>query len=222
MRGNIVVNTTPDFNSDFLIQNEDIIKGVLPLVKYLKKGEPWYKVIVHGIPIREFNTEDGMDLVVSEIKTFNKGLEPVGRPYWATPREKRDSGLVQKGSVIVAFPTEDQANRAIKNRLYIAGISARVAKFRLVPSTTQCTKCAGFGHLEDPCKRDLKCLLCSEGHLTKDHYCTVCKKTGQKCSHLVTKCANCDSTTHSANSKLCEVYIAIKTKAKATIHTLNE
>jgi hypothetical protein len=95
---------------------------VLPLVTYLKKGEPWYKVIVHGIPIREFNTEDGMDLVISEIKTFNKGLEPIGRPYWATPREKRDSGLVQKGSVIVAFPTEEQANRAIKNKLYIAGI----------------------------------------------------------------------------------------------------
>jgi hypothetical protein len=194
---------------------------VLPLVTHLKKGEPWYKVIVHGIPIREFNTEDGMDLVVSEIKTFNKGLEPIGRPYWATPKEKRDSG-VQKGSVIVAFPTEEQANRAIKNRLYIAGISARVAKFRLVPSTTQCTKCAGFGHLEDPCKRDLKCLLCSEGHLTKDHYCTICKKTSQKCSHLVTKCANCNSTTHSASSKLCEVYIAIKTKAKATIYTHNE
>jgi hypothetical protein len=48
-----------------------------------------------------------MDLVVSKIKTFNKSLEPVGRPYWAIPREKRDSGLVQKGSVIVAFPTED-------------------------------------------------------------------------------------------------------------------
>ena len=40
IRGNIVVNTTPDFNSDFLIQNKDIIKGVLPLVTSLKKGEP--------------------------------------------------------------------------------------------------------------------------------------------------------------------------------------
>ena len=54
---------------------------MLPLVIGLKKGEPWYKVIVHSIPIQEFNTEDGIDLVVSEIKTFNKGLEPIGRLY---------------------------------------------------------------------------------------------------------------------------------------------
>ena len=32
IRGNIVVNTTPEFNLDFLIQHKDIIKGVLPLV----------------------------------------------------------------------------------------------------------------------------------------------------------------------------------------------
>lgn len=34
-RGNIVVYTTPDFNSDFLIEKEAIIKGVLPLVTSL-------------------------------------------------------------------------------------------------------------------------------------------------------------------------------------------
>ncbi|PMD56428.1 uncharacterized protein K444DRAFT_693855, partial [Hyaloscypha bicolor E] len=32
-KGNIIVNTTPEFNSDFLVQNEATIKGVLPLVK---------------------------------------------------------------------------------------------------------------------------------------------------------------------------------------------
>ncbi|PMD58875.1 uncharacterized protein K444DRAFT_724609, partial [Hyaloscypha bicolor E] len=31
-KGNIIVNTTPEFNSDFLVQNQAIIKGVLPLV----------------------------------------------------------------------------------------------------------------------------------------------------------------------------------------------
>jgi hypothetical protein len=31
-KGNIIVNTTPEFNSNFLVQNQAIIKGVLPLV----------------------------------------------------------------------------------------------------------------------------------------------------------------------------------------------
>ena len=32
LKGNIIVNTTPEFNSDFLVQNQAIIKGVLPLI----------------------------------------------------------------------------------------------------------------------------------------------------------------------------------------------
>src|SRR6267154_498831 len=80
-KGNIIVNTTPEFNSDFLVQNEAIIKGVLPLVIRVQKGEPWYKVIIYGISIRKFDIPEGMDLVLEEIKTFNKGLEPIGQPY---------------------------------------------------------------------------------------------------------------------------------------------
>ena len=96
-----------------------------------------------------------MDLVLEEIKTFNKGLEPIGQPYWATSKEKRDSGLQRAGSVVVAFPTEAQANRAIKNRLLIAGISAKVVKYHTISSTAQCTRCAGYGHLDSICKKNL-------------------------------------------------------------------
>ena len=76
-KGNITVNTTPEFNSDFLVQNEATIKGVLPLVTSVQKGEPWYKVIIHGLPIRVFDIPEGIDLVLEEIKIFNKGLEPI-------------------------------------------------------------------------------------------------------------------------------------------------
>jgi hypothetical protein len=76
-----------------LVQNESIIKGVLPLVTSIQKGEPWYKVIVYSIPICEFDIPEGMDLVLEEIRIFNKGLEPISQPYWATSQEKRDSGL---------------------------------------------------------------------------------------------------------------------------------
>ncbi|PMD65267.1 uncharacterized protein K444DRAFT_499792, partial [Hyaloscypha bicolor E] len=153
-KGNIIVNTTPEFNSDFLVQNIEIIKGVLPLVKSIQKGEPWYKVIIHGIPIRE------------------------------------DSGLQRAGSVVVAFPTEIQANRAIKNRLLIAGISAKVVKYHTISSTAQCTRCAGYGHLDSICKREPKCLLCGESHVTENHFCSICKKKGKKCPHVITKCSN--------------------------------
>ena len=86
---------------------------MLPRLIGLQKGDKWYKVIVHGIPIQEFNTPEGMELVAEEIRTFNKGLTPIGTPYWATNSTKRSSGEQIAGSVVVAFPTEIQANRAI-------------------------------------------------------------------------------------------------------------
>ncbi len=215
-KGNIVVYTTSDFNSDFLIEKEAIIKGVLPLVTSLQKGEPWYKVVIHGLPIQDFNSPDGMDLVVSEIEIFNKGLTPIGKPYWITSKENRSIGQLL-GSIAVAFPTESQANQAIQNRLYIAGISAKVTKYRSINSSIQCKNCGGFGHLDKSCKKDPKCILCAEPHLYIEHFCSICKKKGQTCTHLTPKCVNCNSTTHSANSKLCEVYLAVKNRTqKAT------
>jgi hypothetical protein len=191
-------------------------KGVLPLITDLQKGEPWYKVIIHNLPIQEFNTTEGMDLVISEIKTFNKGLNPIGRPYWLTSLEVRNSGINRLGSVVVAFPTEEQANKAINNRLFIAGISAKVVKYRSISNTTQCKNCGSFGHLERFCKKDSKCILCASPHIYTEHYCTICKLKGKRCIHLTPKCINCNSTSHSADSKLCEVFLALKTKPNNT------
>ena len=82
--------------------------------------EPWHKVVLHGVPTDDFNTPEGMALVVDEIKTFN-GLTPIGTPYWLTPAEKRRDQ--QARSVAVTFATEEEASRAIRQRLYVSGIS---------------------------------------------------------------------------------------------------
>jgi len=186
--GNIVVTTTPLFNADFLLDKQSIWDSIIPFKKALKQVE-WYKVTIHGIPIQDFDNEQGMALIIEEIKTFNKGLTPIGTPYWLTSALNRKNQLA--GSVAVSFPTEEQANRAIKNRLYIAGISVLVRKHVSTASTTQCTKCGSFGHLHSLCKKTLsKCLLCSDNHATEQHYCPVCKKKGKKCLHLVPKCIN--------------------------------
>ena len=122
----------------FLILNELIIKGVLPELILIQKGELQYKVIIYSIFIKEFNIKEGLNskLVAKEIQTFNKGFTPVRKSFQTTPKEKRDSGLVQTGTIVVAFPSQEQAKRAILNRLYIAGILAKVVKYITTPSTS--------------------------------------------------------------------------------------
>jgi hypothetical protein len=152
-----------------------------------------------------------MSLIVDEIKTFNKGLTPIGSPYWLTSAENRQIQL--HGSIAVSFPTEEQAEKAIKNRLNIAGTSMDVRKYHPTSATAQCTKCGGFGHLHNLCKKGLyKCLLCSENHATEQHTCPICKNKGKKCVHLVPKCINCKGSHTSTEYGKCEFFLAIKNK----------
>ena len=111
--------------------------------------------------------------------------------------------------VVVTFPNKSQANRAIKNKLYIASILAKAIKFYNISSTAQYTNCASFGHLDFLYKKDPRCILCGENHVTSLHYCSTCKVKGKKCSHLTPKCVNCKEA-HTADSKLCERYITLK------------
>ena len=72
----------------------------------LRKGEPQYKVTIYSIPITDFSTEEGylnLELVSKEISTFNIGLTLIGKSYQATLKDKRELGLVQTSTIIVAF-----------------------------------------------------------------------------------------------------------------------
>ena len=212
---NIVVTTTPSYSASFLLEKKAIWEHITPF-KSAQLDTPWYKVILHGIPIREFDTTTGMRQVVDEIKTFNKGYAPVGTPYWLTNASRRQ--YQQAGSVIIAFATEEEANRAIRQRLYVAGISVRVEKLHSTSPTTQCNNCQGYGHLDSYCKRPVVCRLCGDKHNTVIHYCNTCQSKGTSCQHLEPHCNNCLQA-HTANSKTCEVYLALKSKQSAATTT---
>ena len=121
----------------------------------MQKDEPWFKVIAHGIPLADSDDEDGMEMIKFEIKTFNKGLTSIGMPHWISTRENYQ--IKQAGSVAIAFATKLEAEKAIRNRLYIAGIRSRVTKFYNVAPTTQHNKRQAFGHVESYCRRYAAC-----------------------------------------------------------------
>lgn len=205
---NIAITTTDEYTADFFIEKKDIWQSIIPH-ETIQKDEPWYKVVAHGIPLADFDNDEGMEMIKDEVSIFNKGLKPIGMPHWISTIENRK--VNKAGSVAIAFATEEEANRAIRNRLYIAGISVRVTKFHTVAPTTQCTNCQGFGHLDSYCRKQASCGLCGDKHSTQQHYCSVCKSKGKSCTHLSPKCVNCTGD-HQANSKTCQVYLAIKNK----------
>ena len=76
-----------------------------------------------------------MQLLEEEIKVYN-GLNPIIMPRWLSSlknrREKKHS------SVIVCFESKPEADKALRNRLQIAGESIRTTEYISVKPTHQC------------------------------------------------------------------------------------
>jgi hypothetical protein len=202
-RENIVLTTTPSFNAEYLLEHINIWKH-LATFKEALPIQPWFKVAIHGIPT-SFHTNADLAILKEEIPTFNNGLKIVGNPYWLTKEEKRSEQL--SGSACIAFASEQEAQRAIRGKLYLLGISVRVEKLHSTPASTQCSSCQHFGHEESRCPGTISCRLCAEPHHTKVHSCNVCKTKGRWCKHLVPVCTNCKGA-HTADNKQCEAYRA--------------
>ena len=209
-RKNIVLTTTPAFTAKYLLEKVDIWQHITQFKEALPI-QPWFKVAIHNVPT-SFHTDESLSILKEEIPTFNNGLEIVGHPYWLTKEEKRQDQVT--GTVCIAFATEQQAQKAIRNRLYLLGISTRVEKLHSTPASTQCQNCQRFGHTEARCSSNTACKLCAEPHHTRMHKCNTCNAKGKVCVHTVPVCANCKGA-HTADNKLCDTY-------QATIHHPNQ
>jgi hypothetical protein len=194
-KGNKIITTTPAFTAKYLLENEVIWKDITDF-KTAQPITPWFKVVIHKLP-----TNHSLEVLKEEIEIFNKGLKVVGNPFWLTPEARRESQNF--GSACVAFATEEEAQRAIRGKLYILGQSLRAEKLRVINNSKQCSKCQGFGHLETRCQK-IACQICSEAHHTSLHKCKSCATKGKPCVHTIFKCVNC-SKPHAANSQDCEI-----------------
>ena len=190
------------YNADFLIQHEKIWKNFFEYSGFLH-DKAWFKVVAHGISTEIFDFSKGLDLLAEEIKTFN-GIQPVA-VNWLSSIQNRQ--MKKHASIVIAFDSEASAQKALKNRLLIAGSSVRTAKFEEKKASVQCSKCQKFGHVANSCKNLPVCQLCAQNHLTRLHICKICEVRGEICIHTSLKCSNCTGS-HAANSKECSTVIA--------------
>jgi hypothetical protein len=144
--GDIILSTTEKFDAEFLKKNEAIWKPLFDFNRAIR-DTTWYKVVLHGIPTDIFNTEGGMTLLEEEIKDFN-GLHPISRPNWLSSSLNR--AKKQYGSAIVSFETKSEADRALRNRLQIAGISVKTAEYIQAKPKHKPTRYERFSHIDIP------------------------------------------------------------------------
>ncbi|KAI1004884.1 hypothetical protein K3495_g3338 [Podosphaera aphanis] len=145
---NIALTTTDQYSAEFFMEKVDIWKNLAPHV-YAIKDEPWFKVVIDGVPTTEFGNIEELSSICEEIRVFNKGFHIIGQPYLLTPKETSNQVA---GSVVVAFETEAEARQATSKKLIISGRSLMAEKYLSIPATTQCSRCQRFGHMEKSCR----------------------------------------------------------------------
>jgi hypothetical protein len=143
----IVLSTTEKFDADFLRKNEAIWKPFFAFNRAIK-DTIWGKVVIHSIPTEIFNVDGGMKLLEEEIKVYN-GLNPISQPRWLSSKENRDQKM--HGSVVVYFESKAEAEKALRNRLQIAGISARTTEY--IPPKPKPTKPIAYQGLSSDGRR---------------------------------------------------------------------
>jgi hypothetical protein len=73
----LILTTTPEFTAEFLLEKQPIWEKLIAFNK-AQINQSWHKVVIHGVPTQDFNN---LNIIINEIKTFNKGLNPIRSPY---------------------------------------------------------------------------------------------------------------------------------------------
>jgi hypothetical protein len=85
----IVITTMEGIAATFLMENKEIWQSTIPFSKAIyDKG--WFKLVIHTVPVRPFNMDDGLEILKSEIETFNLGIKPARNPIWLAGEENRE------------------------------------------------------------------------------------------------------------------------------------
>lgn len=197
---NIVLTCHDSSPDELLIKKSDWVSVTSEWsVDDIRKVGDHAKLVVHGVP-----TSMTISDFKEEVSTFNPGVQLEGEPRWLTTTSNKFHS-----SMVVSVTNETEKAKIRRSGLLVGGILLKVVNFQSSTVKSQCRKCLKYGHQATLCSKPAKCAYCAGEHLTTNHICSTCKSS-QQCAHVQKKCANCNSTSHSAfEREHCEVFKAL-------------
>ncbi|ODM16205.1 hypothetical protein SI65_08204 [Aspergillus cristatus] len=204
-----------------------------PAVISVELPEQWYRVKVHGVPIRRYLT-CGLALAHEEIvpplarEEIELGTEYQLKrnPTWLrSSKELQNSN--QKGStIVITVGSLEEARRLLINGIRFGGSRYKTEQYWETGVDTVCPRCCQLGHRSfkacgdrPPC-----CFICAGPHEGTEHVCRVVDcpaKPGTACKHIPAKCGTCGGP-HPATVGNCPAKrVARKELRKRTIESKN-
>ena len=90
-----------EFSANFLIQKKAVWEELIDkIAKKVEKDIHWNRIVIHGIPIQPFSTDEGLEMLKNEIEIFNPQLKLMKKPAWLCFEENRQ--LKMHASIVIA------------------------------------------------------------------------------------------------------------------------
>ena len=158
---------------------------------------------MHEMSILSFSVSDDLFILRNEIEIFNSDLKLLRDSNWLSSEENRQEK--KHASIVFAVDNAEQAQKAIKKKLYIAEVQLVAESYKSTEIKTQCQKCQRLEHSTRHCINQECCQICAEKHYTKHHKYHICQTIEIKWSHSKLKCRNCDKN-HKSNNQICSIW----------------
>ena len=225
----IVIMTNETISADDMIERWEHLlinatKGVDKGVTSIESQDAWYKLRIHGIPLRRFMGKgtEGLQKLCEELEAENPSCQTLPGARWlgnpVTMKEKMRKGEQSASTVVVTVKGRGASNHLLQHKAMIGGLRYTVDRYIPARPDSMCETCCGLGHLQSKCATPTmpRCAFCAGKHTTVKHQCPMsgCNATeGQNCRHTLPKCTNCKGN-HVARSRECPKKLEAVVKAK--------
>ena len=176
-----------------------------PAVISAELPEQWYRVKVHGVPMRRY-LSCGLSLAKEEIELGTR-IRLKRNPTWLRRPRDVQEGTGKWSTIVITVGFLEEARELLVHGIRFVGARYKTEHYWEVGVDTVCPRCCRLGHRSfkacgsnPPC-----CFICAGPHEGHDHSCRVvdCSaKAGTACQHSPAKCGNCGGP-HSATAGNC-------------------
>jgi hypothetical protein len=210
--GNYIVTFSDDSPATLVEEHKNQLLHVLAPhhpSAIVSRDDPWTKVIVHGISLRDDNLFPRTDESLLEAIGVNSclnGITITQPPRWILPPDR----LEGKRASAISFAFLDKPNSILPTLLsspfHMFGAPKRVSRWREILKPIQCKRCWKFHYIKD-CRAKLpKCRRCGKPETEDKHaaHCDDCKSSPDEnvvCTH--SSCLNCHQIGHCADDPNC-------------------